>query len=322
MIRDNMNTGNGVKGKVLLASPRGFCAGVVRAIDIVNLALDAYGLPLYVRREIVHNKYVVNELRQKGTIFVDDLEEVPPGNRVIFSAHGVSPEVRTAAIERHLQVIDATCPLVTKVHMEAIKYARAGYTIIMIGHQDHDEVIGTLGEAREAIRVLISTEEVDKLEVPDPNKVAYLTQTTLSLDDTRHIIDRLREKFPNIHGPASEDICYATQNRQAVVLELAKRAEIILVVGSGNSSNSRRLVEVAQSQGICAFLIDDICDIRKEWLDQIRIVGLTAGASAPEGLVERVLDYLKGVGYPEVEIVGSIREDVEFALPAGLHPAR
>jgi 4-hydroxy-3-methylbut-2-enyl diphosphate reductase len=320
MIRDNMNGGNGVKGKVLLASPRGFCAGVVRAIDIVNLALEAYGLPLYVRREIVHNKYVVNELRQKGTIFVDHLEEVPPGNRVIFSAHGVSPEVRTAALERQLQVIDATCPLVTKVHMEAIKYARAGYTIIMIGHQDHDEVIGTLGEAREAIRVLISTEEVDELEVPDPDKVAYLTQTTLSLDDTRQIIDRLREKFPNIHGPASEDICYATQNRQAAVLELAKRAEIILVVGSGNSSNSRRLVEVAQSQGIAAYLIDDICDIREEWLDQIRIVGLTAGASAPEGLVERVLDYLKGVGYPEVEIVGSIREDVEFALPAGLHP--
>jgi 4-hydroxy-3-methylbut-2-enyl diphosphate reductase len=322
MIRDNMEKGKEVKGKVLLASPRGFCAGVVRAIDIVNLALDAYGLPLYVRREIVHNKYVVNELRQKGTIFVDDLEEVPPGNRVIFSAHGVSPEVRTAALERQLQVIDATCPLVTKVHMEAIKYARAGYTIIMIGHQDHDEVIGTLGEAREAIRVLISTEEVDELEVPNPNKVAYLTQTTLSLDDTRQIIDRLRERFPNIHGPASEDICYATQNRQAVVLELAKRAEIILVVGSGNSSNSRRLVEVAQSQGIAAYLIDDICDIREEWLDHIRIVGLTAGASAPEGLVETVLDYLKGVGYPEVEIVGSIREDVEFALPAGMHPTR
>jgi 4-hydroxy-3-methylbut-2-enyl diphosphate reductase len=275
-----------------------------------------------VRREIVHNKYVVNELRQKGTIFVDHLEEVPPGNRVIFSAHGVSPEVRTASLERQLQVIDATCPLVTKVHMEAIKYARAGYTIIMIGHQDHDEVIGMLGEAREAIRVLISTEEVDELEVPDPNKVAYLTQTTLSLDDTRQIIDRLREKFPDIHGPASEDICYATQNRQAVVLELAKRAEIILVVGSGNSSNSRRLVEVAQSQGIAAYLIDDICDIREEWLDYVQIVGLTAGASAPEGLVERVLDYLKVVGYPEVEIVGSIREDVEFALPAGLHTAR
>jgi 4-hydroxy-3-methylbut-2-enyl diphosphate reductase len=322
MIRDNMNPGNAVKGKVLLASPRGFCAGVVRAIDIVNLALEAYGLPLYVRREIVHNKYVVNELRQKGTIFVDHLEEVPPGNRVIFSAHGVSPEVRTASLERQLQVIDATCPLVTKVHMEAIKYARAGYTIIMIGHQDHDEVIGMLGEAREAIRVLISTEEVDELEVPDPNKVAYLTQTTLSLDDTRQIIDRLREKFPDIHGPASEDICYATQNRQAVVLELAKRAEIILVVGSGNSSNSRRLVEVAQSQGIAAYLIDDICDIREEWLDYVQIVGLTAGASAPEGLVERVLDYLKVVGYPEVEIVGSIREDVEFALPAGLHTAR
>jgi len=320
MIWGWISESNSMQGKVLLASPRGFCAGVVRAIDIVKLALERYGLPLYVRREIVHNKYVVNELRQKGTVFVDELEEVPPGSRVIFSAHGVSPEVRAAAIQRQLKVIDATCPLVTKVHMEAIKYAREGYTIILIGHEDHDEVIGTLGEAPKAIRVVCSAEEVDSLEVRDPSKVAYLTQTTLSLDDTRHIIERLKQKFPEIHGPSSEDICYATQNRQGAVLELAKRAEIILVVGSANSSNSCRLVEVAQSQGVPAYLIDDIESIHPDWLTGIRIVGLTAGASAPEGLVERVLHYLSEVGYPEVETVGKIREDVEFALPAELRP--
>jgi 4-hydroxy-3-methylbut-2-enyl diphosphate reductase len=307
-----------VQGKVLLASPRGFCAGVVRAIDIVNLALERFGLPLYVRREIVHNKYVVNELRQKGTIFVEDLDEVPPGSRVIFSAHGISPEVRIAAIQRQLKVIDATCPLVTKVHLEAIRYAREGYTIILIGHEDHDEVIGTLGEAPHAIRVLVTMEQVDNLEVPDPGKVAYLTQTTLSLDDTRQIIERLRRRFPQIHGPSSEDICYATQNRQAAVLELARRAEIILVVGSANSSNSRRLVEVAKSQEVPAYLIDDIESIQTGWLASVRTIGLTAGASAPEGLVERVIHYLREIGYPEVETIGHNREDVEFALPAEL----
>ena len=307
-----------MQGKVLLASPRGFCAGVVRAIDIVNLALDRYGLPLYVRREIVHNKYVVIELRQKGIIFIEELEEVPHGSRVIFSAHGVSPEVRAAACQRQLQVIDATCPLVTKVHMEAIKYAREGYTILLIGHADHDEVIGTLGEAPHSIRVLISAGEVDGLEVPDATKVAYLTQTTLSLDDTRQIIDRLRQKFPDIRGPSCEDICYATQNRQAAVLKLANQAEIILVVGSANSSNSRRLVEVAQSQGVAAYLIDDIESIRASWLEGIGVIGLTAGASAPEGLVERVISYLRVLGYPEVETVGGMQEDVEFALPAEL----
>jgi 4-hydroxy-3-methylbut-2-enyl diphosphate reductase len=306
------------KGKVLLASPRGFCAGVVRAIDIVNLALDRYGQPLYVRREIVHNKYVVNELHQKGTIFVDDLDEVPSGGRVIFSAHGVSPKVRAAANARHLKVIDATCPLVTKVHHEAIRYAREGYAIILIGHEDHDEVIGTTGEAPSAIRVLGSVEEVDKLQVPDSSRVAYLTQTTLSLNDTREIIARLRHRFPLIKGPASEDICYATQNRQSAVLELAKQAEVILVVGSSNSSNSCRLVEVAQSAGVPAYLIDDIEDIRLDWLIGVEVIGLTAGASAPEGLVERVLHYLSNVGYPNVETVGGIVEDVEFALPPEL----
>lgn len=302
-------------GKILLASPRGFCAGVVRAIDIVNLALQKYGQPLFVRREIVHNKYVVNELRQKGTIFVDELEEVPAGGRVIFSAHGVSPDVRATAERRGLQVIDATCPLVTKVHNEAIRYARDGYTIILIGHEDHDEVIGTLGEAPESILVVHSREGVDSVTVPDPSKVAYLTQTTLSLNDTKHIIDSLRQRFPLIQGPACEDICYATQNRQAAVLELAARAGVILVVGSANSSNSRRLVEVAQSAGVQAYLIDDIEDINLDWLCQTRIVGLTAGASAPEGLVVRVIAYLNRCGYPIVEEVGGIVENVQFALP-------
>lgn len=306
------------RGRVLLASPRGFCAGVVRAIDIVNLALERCGQPLYVRREIVHNKYVVNELHQKGTIFVDELDEVPPGGRVIFSAHGVSPEVRAAARARNLKVIDATCPLVTKVHHEAIRYAREGYTIILIGHEDHDEVIGTTGEAPTAIKVLCSVKEVDTMEVPDPSRVAYLTQTTLSLSDTKEIIARLRQRFPLIKSPASEDICYATQNRQSAVLELAKEAGVILVVGSSNSSNSCRLVEVAQSTGVPAHLIDDIEDIQMSWLTEVRVVGLTAGASAPEGLVERVLHYLSNVGYPDVETVGGIVEDVEFALPPEL----
>ncbi len=308
----------GRNGTVLLASPRGFCAGVVRAIDIVNLALQQFGQPLYVRREIVHNKYVVNELRQKGTIFVDELDEVPPGGRVIFSAHGVSPEVRAAAKTRQLQVLDATCPLVTKVHNEAIRYAKAGFTIVLIGHADHDEVIGTRGEAPSSIRIVCSVEEVEQLVVPDPDKIGYLTQTTLSLDDTRAIIDRLRERFPRIQGPASADICYATQNRQSVVLELAKRAQVILVVGSANSSNSCRLVEVARTAGVQAYLIDDIEAIQLSWLTGIRVVGLTAGASAPEGLVERVLSYLSNVGFPHVETIGSIVEDVEFALPPEL----
>ncbi len=306
--------------KVVLASPRGFCAGVVRAIDIVNLALEVYGQPIYVRREIVHNKSVVNALHQKGIIFVNELDEVPAGGRVIFSAHGVSPEVAAAAAARKLRVIDATCPLVTKVHREAVKYARLGYTIILIGHSDHDEVIGTLGEAPGSITVLDPEEDIDKLQVPDPTKVAYLTQTTLSLNDTRHIVDKLRQKFPRIKAPGSEDICYATQNRQSAVLELSQKrgAELILVVGSANSSNSRRLVEVAESAGIPAYLIDDIEDIQISWLDGVRVIGLTAGASAPEGLVERVVHYLNELGYPDVETAGNIVENVEFSLPPEL----
>jgi 4-hydroxy-3-methylbut-2-enyl diphosphate reductase len=307
--------------KVILASPRGFCAGVVRAIDIVNLALDVYGQPIYVRREIVHNKYVVNELHQKGIIFVNELDEVPIGSRVIFSAHGVSPEITAAAEVRRLKVIDATCPLVTKVHREAIKYANLGFSIVLIGHSDHDEVIGTLGEAPQAIAVLDHEEDINKLEVPDPSKIVYLTQTTLSLNDTRHIVNRLRERFPLIQAPNSEDICYATQNRQSAVLELAKKAELILVVGSANSSNSCRLVEVAQTAGAPAYLIDDIEDIQRSWLTGVHKVGLTAGASAPEGLVKRVVSYLNGLGYPEIVSAGGIVENVQFSIPHDLAKA-
>jgi 4-hydroxy-3-methylbut-2-enyl diphosphate reductase len=304
--------------KVVLASPRGFCAGVVRAIDIVNFALEVYGQPIYVRREIVHNKYVVNELCQKGIIFVNELDEVPLGSRVIFSAHGVAPEIRAEAKSRRLKVIDATCPLVTKVHREAIKYARLGYRIVLIGHSDHDEVIGTLGEAPEAITVLDDERDIDRLSLPDPSRVVYLTQTTLSLNDTKHIVGKLRHKFPSIIAPGSEDICYATQNRQSAVLELTKKTEMILVVGSANSSNSCRLVEVAQSTGTPAHLIDNIEDIQTLWLEGVKSVGLTAGASAPEGLVERVVHYLNGLGYPEVETTEGIVEHVEFSLPPEL----
>jgi len=306
--------------KVVLASPRGFCAGVVRAIDIVNLALEAYGQPIYVRREIVHNKFVVNELHQKGIIFVNELDEVPAGARVIFSAHGVSPKVSATARARNLRIIDATCPLVTKVHREAIKYARRGYTIVLIGHSDHDEVIGTLGEAPKSITVLDPEGDIEKLQVSHPAKIAYLTQTTLSLNDTHDIVEKLRQEFPLIQMPSSEDICYATQNRQSAVLELARRqgAGLILVVGSANSSNSCRLVEVAQGAGVPAYLIDDIEDIQLPWLNGVRIIGLTAGASAPEGLVERVVNYLNGLGYPNVETAGEIVEDVEFSLPPEL----
>lgn len=308
----------GKRKKVVLASPRGFCAGVVRAIDTVNLALEVYGQPIFVRKEIVHNKFVVHELREKGIIFVNELEEVPAGSRVIYSAHGVSPQIREDAKIRDLKVIDATCPLVTKVHREAIKYARMGYSIILIGHSDHDEVIGTLGEAPESIIVLVDEDEIDRLKIRDPGKIVYLTQTTLSLNDTRHIVERLRRKFPQIQGPASEDICYATQNRQTAVLDIAGKADLILVVGSANSSNSCRLVEVAEGAGVPAYLIDDIEDIQSSWLTQAEVIGLTAGASAPEGLVERVVHYLNDLGYPEVETAGEIIEHVEFSLPSEL----
>jgi 4-hydroxy-3-methylbut-2-en-1-yl diphosphate reductase len=310
---------NGLNNKkVVLTHPRGFCAGVVRAIDIVNIALEVYGQPIYVRREIVHNKFVVNELHRKGIIFVNELHEVPVESRVIFSAHGVSPEVSAEAKKRRLKVIDATCPLVTKVHREAIKYASMGYTIILIGHSDHDEVIGTLGEAPDAIIVLDPEGDIDNLRIADSGKIVYLTQTTLSLNDTHRIVEKLQQRFPSIKGPNSEDICYATQNRQSAVLELARKAEVILVVGSANSSNSRRLVEVAKSVGVPAHLIDAAEDIRTSWIKDANAIGLTAGASAPEDLVERVVHYLNTLGYPEVESTGGIVEHVQFSLPAEL----
>ena len=303
--------------EILLAGPRGFCAGVERAIDIVELALCVCEPPVYVRKEIVHNRYVVEELRAKGAIFVDDLDEVPDGATVIFSAHGISPEVRADADRRALRVIDATCPLVTKVHLEAIRYAREDYSIVLIGHADHDEVIGTLGEAPERIHVIASAEEVGRLRVPDPEKIAYLTQTTLSVDDTRDVIDALRRKFPRIIGPSRDDICYATQNRQAAVKRLASDVDVLLVIGAANSSNANRLVEVAKTAGTRAYLINDVRDIRAEWLEGARRVGVTAGASTPEVLVSQTVEALAGRG-AAVREVHVVEEDVRFALPQEL----
>ena len=300
---------------LLLLKPRGFCAGVVRAIDIVRIALEAFGPPIYVRKEIVHNRFVVEDLQQKGAIFVDSVSEVPEGERVIYSAHGVSPEVREKSKLRKLRVIDATCPLVTKVHVEAVKFAREGYSLILIGHRDHDEVIGTLGEAPAVTQVVGSPQEVATVTVPDPNRVAYLTQTTLSLDETRDIIAALRQRFPNIKGPAAQDICYATENRQVAVKHVASDADLLLVVGSDNSSNSKRLVEVARSLRTAAYLIDNHRDIRREWLNNVKTVALTAGASAPEHLVEEVMQYLATQGFTNVQELEVMPENVRFGLP-------
>ena len=298
--------------------PRGFCAGVVRAVDIVELALEAYSPPVYVHHEIVHNRYVVDQLRQRGAIFVEAVAEVPLGAVLVFSAHGVPPAVRAEAKARSLRVIDATCPLVTKVHLEALKFAREGRTIILIGHRDHQEIVGTSGEAPERTIVVDSVEAVDRLEVDDPNQLAYLTQTTLSLYDTQEIVARLRQRFPTIVGPASDDICYATQNRQEAVEQMARDVDLILVVGSPNSSNSNRLVEVAERAGVPARLIDDASGIRPEWLEAVRRVGLTAGASAPEVLVEQVSERLAGFGFTDQRDFDLIREDVRFTLPPEL----
>ena len=298
--------------------PRGFCAGVVRAVDIVELALEAYGNPVYVHHEIVHNRYVVDQLRRRGAIFVETIAEVPVGAVLVFSAHGVPPRVRTEAKERELKVIDATCPLVTKVHLEALKFAREGRTLILIGHRDHQEIVGTSGEAPEQTVVVGSVEEVDQLQVPNPERLAFLTQTTLSLYDTQEIVARLRERFPLIVGPASDDICYATQNRQEAVEALAREVELILVVGSANSSNSNRLVEVAQRVGVAARLIEDANDIDESSLEGVKSIGLTAGASAPEVLVEQVSQRLSAFGFTNHRDLELIREDVRFTLPAEL----
>jgi len=304
--------------RLLLAKPRGFCAGVDRAIDVVNLALELYPGPVYVRKEIVHNVHVVNDLRAKGAIFVDELDEVPDGATVIFSAHGVSPDVRARAAARGLKVIDATCPLVTKVHHEAVRFAREGRPIVLVGHHGHDEVVGTMGHAPEHIQLIGSAEEAEALRVPDPDRVAVITQTTLSLDDTSTVVDVLRRRFPSIEAPTRDDICYATQNRQVAVKALARRAPVILVIGSKNSSNSNRLAEVAQAAGARAYLIDDISQIEPAWLEGVECLGITAGASAPEHLVDEVVRFFRARGATDIEEIEATTEEVAFALPPEL----
>jgi 4-hydroxy-3-methylbut-2-enyl diphosphate reductase len=309
-------------GTLLVPQPRGFCAGVVRAIDVVRIALENLGPPIYVRKEIVHNRHVVSELAEQGAVFVDDLADIPSGAVVVFSAHGVSPEVRSEAATRNLRVIDATCPLVTKVHLEAVRYVREGYVVVLIGHRGHDEVAGTLGEAPGAIQLISSVEEVDTVVAPDPQRVAYLTQTTLSVDDTRDVIDRLRARFPALVGPGDQDICYATQNRQTAVKVIAARAQVILVVGARNSSNSNRLVEVAERAGTRAYLIESVGDVRAEWLAGCTRIGVTAGASTPDYLVAEVLDHLHRRGDFVAEHLAVVEEDVRFTLPRELTAGR
>ena len=304
--------------KVLLASPRGFCAGVNMAIESLELALGTFGPPIYVYHEIVHNQYVVSHFRGRGVTFVNELTEVPAGATLLFSAHGVSPEVRRIARERRLRAIDATCPLVTKVHLEAIKYADEGYTILLIGHEGHDEVIGTMGEAPEAIVLVEKPEDVATLKVADESKVAYLTQTTLSVDDANRIITRLKERFPKIASPPKDDICYATQNRQEAVSLLSGEADVVLVLGSQNSSNSQRLAELAKERGIAAYLIDGTSDIDPAWFKDVDTVLVTAGASAPEVVVEECLDWLRDRFGATVEPRSIREESVSFPLPREL----
>jgi len=304
--------------KILLASPRGFCAGVNMAIESLDLAIRLYGTPLYVYHEIVHNQYVVDRFRNKGVVFVDRLEEVPEGVWLLFSAHGVSPEIRRIARERSLRTIDATCPLVTKVHLEAKRYAEQGYTIVLIGHAGHDEVVGTMGEAPKAILLVESPEDVDRLVVADTQKLAYLTQTTLSVDDANRIIARLRERFPAIVGPPKEDICYATQNRQEAVKVLSREADFVLVLGSKNSSNSQRLVELSREEGVPAYLIDGAADISPDWFRGDETILVSAGASAPEIVVEDCLEFLRKRFGADVEPRMVRNEEVYFPLPREL----
>jgi 4-hydroxy-3-methylbut-2-enyl diphosphate reductase len=302
--------------KLLLAAPRGYCAGVDRAVQTVEHALDLHGPPVYVRKEIVHNKHVVASLRERGAIFVDELDDsIPEGAITVFSAHGVSPAVHADAERRGLQTIDATCPLVTKVHREAVKFADEGYTIVLVGHAGHEEVEGTTGEAPEHIVLVQTEEDVDTVEVPDPERVAYISQTTLSVDETRSIINRLRERFPSIIGPRTDDICYATTNRQAAVKQMASQCDLVLVIGSTNSSNSQRMVEVARDYGAEAHLIDNEAMVREEWLEDARVVGISSGASAPEELVDRLVQFFRDRGTQTVETFEVMREDVRFMLP-------
>jgi 4-hydroxy-3-methylbut-2-enyl diphosphate reductase len=303
--------------RIILADPRGFCAGVNMAIESLDLALKSFGAPVYVYHEIVHNKYVVETFIEKGAIFVDRLEDVPEGSILLFSAHGVSPEIRRVAKERKLNAIDATCPLVTKVHLEAIRFARDGYTIILIGHEGHDEVIGTMGEAPEAIVLVEDVAGVDQLEIENP-KIAYLTQTTLSVDDANRIIARLREKYPHISNPPKEDICYATQNRQEAVKIIASESQVCLILGSQNSSNSQRLRELAQDIGTPAYLIDRASDINPDWFQQDDTVLISAGASAPETVVEECVEFLRNRFSATVETRTIREEQVHFRLPKEL----
>jgi 4-hydroxy-3-methylbut-2-enyl diphosphate reductase len=307
-----------VPKRILLAWPRGYCAGVERAVDTVERALRIYGPPVYVRKQIVHNIHVVRDLEAKGAIFVEDETEVPEGSVVILSAHGVAPQVYENSARRRLSVIDATCPLVTKVHLEARRFDRDGYTILLIGHQGHEEVVGTSGEAPEHVVLVESPQAARTVQVPDPGRVAYLSQTTLSVDETNEVIDVLKERFPDIEGPPRDDICYATQNRQEAVKALAERSDLILVIGSDNSSNSKRLVEVARSLGTPAYLIDDETEIQDDWLRGRDTVGITSGASAPEWLVERVVDNLKRRGAAEIRQLHTVDEQMRFSLPTGV----
>src|SRR5579884_854553 len=307
--------------KLLLAAPRGWCAGVDRAVQTVERALELYGPPVYVRKEIVHNKHVVKELRERGVVFVETEEEVPEGALVVFSAHGVAPSVISYAVFCLLTKIDATCPLVTKVHVEARKFAAQGYTIVLVGHAGHEEVEGTMGEAPDRIVLIESVEDVDRLEVDDPSKMAYISQTTLSVDETRAIIHRLRERFPAIVGPRTDDICYATTNRQAAVKQLARECDLVLVIGSSNSSNSNRLVEVARECGCHAHLIDHPDQVREEWLSDKQVIGITSGASAPEGLVQRLVEFFRSRGTTDVGELEVVKEDVRFMLPKAIRQA-
>jgi 4-hydroxy-3-methylbut-2-enyl diphosphate reductase len=306
---------------ILLATPRGYCAGVDRAVQTVERALELYGAPVYVRKEIVHNKHVVEQLRARGAVFVESESDVPEGATVVFSAHGVAPSVHANALTRGLQTIDATCPLVTKVHVEAKKFASEDYTIVLIGHAGHEEVEGTMGEAPANIVLIEDEAGVDALEVKDPDKVAYISQTTLSVDETAAIIRRLRERFPAITGPRTDDICYATTNRQAAVKQLARESDLVLVIGSRNSSNSNRLVEVAREHGADSHLIDNESQVQDQWLHGKRVVGITSGASAPEELVQRLVDFFRGRGTEDVRELEVVSEDVRFMLPKAIRQA-
>jgi len=301
--------------KLLLAKPRGFCAGVDRAIDVVDMALELFPGPVYVRKEIVHNKRVIESLAAKGVIFVEELDEIPEGSLVVFSAHGVSPEVRAKAAAKRLKVVDATCPLVTKVHLEAIRFAQEGRSIILVGHAGHEEVVGTMGEVPGLVQLVGSVEEAEKVQVPNPDRVAVTTQTTLGVDDAQVIIDALRRRFPKLVTPSSNDICYATQNRQMAVKLLAQQAELVLVLGSDNSSNSRRLREVAEACGARAFLIDGASEIDPAWLEGVACVAITAGASAPEHLVQEVVAYFRRLGVTEIQQIEAVEETVTFVPP-------